>query len=92
MESSMIGKEVKSAAAQPFKAHPTDTGSTAVQIAVLTARINDLSKHMGTNKKDYSSRVGLLKLVGQRRRLLNFLNQSDEKQYLKVIADLNLRK
>ena len=88
----MIGKETKLAAATPFKIHPTDTGSSAVQIAVLTARINDLSKHLAGNKKDHISRVGLLRLVGQRRRLLNFLSESDPKQYQKVISDLNLRK
>lgn len=88
----MIGKDAKAAASQSFKLHSTDTGSTAVQISVLTARINDLSKHMTGNKKDFASRVGLLKLVGQRRRLLNYLNQSDAKQYQKVITELNLRK
>lgn len=88
----MIGKEAKLAATKPFKEHPTDTGSTTVQVALLTARINDLSKHMADNKKDFSSRVGLLKLVGQRRRLLNYLSKSDAKQYQKVIAELNLRK
>ncbi len=88
----MIGKETKLAAATPFKIHPNDTGSSAVQIAVLTARINDLSKHLATNKKDHISRLGLLRIVGQRRRLLNFLNDTDPKQYQKVIADLNIRK
>lgn len=88
----MIGKETKLAAATPFKMHPNDTGSSAVQVAVLTARINDLSKHLGNNKKDHISRLGLLKMVGQRRRLLNFLNETDPKQYQKVISDLSLRK
>lgn len=88
----MIRKEQKAAAAEAFKAHATDTGSTAVQVAVLTARINDLSTHVNGNKKDYSSRVGLLKLVGQRRRLLDFLSQSDAKQYAKVLSELKLRK
>jgi small subunit ribosomal protein S15 len=88
----MISKEAKSVATEPFKTHKTDTGSTGVQIALLTARINDLSKHMTENKKDYASRVGLLKLVGQRRRLLNYLSQIDQKQYQKVLAELNLRK
>lgn len=88
----MIGKETKLAAATPFKIHPNDTGSSAVQIAVLTARVNDLSKHLATNKKDHISRLGLLKIVGQRRRLLNFLSETDPKQYQKVISDLNLRK
>ncbi|MBV9080070.1 MAG: 30S ribosomal protein S15 [Elusimicrobia bacterium] len=88
----MISKEVKSTAAEPFRVHKTDTGSTGVQIALLTARINDLSKHMTGNKKDFASRVGLLKLVGQRRRLLNYLSRSDQKQYQKVLTELNLRK
>lgn len=88
----MIGKETKLAAATPFKMHPNDTGSSAVQVAVLTARINDLSKHLTNNKKDHISRLGLLKLVGQRRRLLNFLSDTDPKQYQKVITDLSLRK
>ncbi len=88
----MIGREAKATAAEPFKLHKTDTGGTAVQIAILTSRINDLSKHITTNKKDYISRVGLLKLVGQRRRLLNYLSQSDAKQYQKVLSELKLRK
>jgi small subunit ribosomal protein S15 len=88
----MISKETKLTAAEPFKIHKTDTGSTGVQIGMLTARINDLSKHMGSNKKDFASRIGLLKLVGQRRRLLNYLSRTDEKQYQKVLSELNLRK
>ncbi|MCG3203668.1 MAG: 30S ribosomal protein S15 [Elusimicrobia bacterium] len=88
----MIGKETKTAASKPFKIHPNDTGSTAVQVAILTARITDLSKHLANNKKDHISRVGLLKIVGQRRRLLNFLSETDPKQYQKVISELNLRK
>ena len=88
----MISKDSKLTAATPFKSHEKDTGSSSVQIAVLTARINDLSKHIGANKKDFSSRGGLLKMVGQRRRLLNFLNKTNPKSYLKLISDLNLRK
>lgn len=88
----MIGKEAKLAVTEPFKAHGTDTGSTAVQISILTARINDLSNHLSTNKKDYASRIGLLKIVGQRRRLLNYLGRTDPKQYQKVISELNIRK
>jgi small subunit ribosomal protein S15 len=88
----MITKEHKLAVSEPFKAHKTDTGSTAVQIAVLTARINDFSKHSEVNKKDYSSRIGLLKMVGQRRRLLNYLSQTDTKQYKNVLSELKLRK
>jgi small subunit ribosomal protein S15 len=88
----MISKEVKLAAAIPFKGHDNDTGGSAVQIAVLTTRINDLTKHLTGNKKDHSGRGGLLKMVGQRRRLLSFLNSTNPKSYQKVIADLNLRK
>lgn len=88
----MITKEHKSTASEPFKAHKTDTGSTAVQIAILTARINDFSKHSEINKKDHSSRLGLLKMVGQRRRLLNYLSSTDNKQYKNVLSELKLRK
>ena len=88
----MITKDQPRVDVTPFRAHKNDTGSTAVQIAVLTARINELSDHMKTNKKDYASRVGLLKLVGQRRRLLNYLSSTDVKQYKQVLVELNLRK
>ncbi len=88
----MITKEIKQAVAEPLKAHKTDTGSTAVQIAILTARINAFAKHLETNSKDYSSRRGLLQMVGQRRRLLNYLIQEDPKQYKTVLAELKLRK
>ena len=88
----MISKETKAKVMEPFKLHKTDTGSTGAQISILTARINDLTRHLTGNKKDYTSRVGLLKLVGQRRRLLNYLNRSDSQRYQKVISELNLRK
>jgi small subunit ribosomal protein S15 len=88
----MISKEKKAGAVEKFKQHPTDTGSTSVQVAILTTRINELSTHITQNKKDFASRLGLLKLVGQRRRLLNYLSSSDFKQYSKVLVDLNLRK
>ena len=88
----MIGKEAKLAVTEPFKEHKNDTGSTSVQIAILTARINDLSNHLSGNKKDYASRIGLLKMVGQRRRLLNYLNRLDPKLYQKAISELNIRK
>jgi small subunit ribosomal protein S15 len=88
----MITKEKKENAAEPFKTHGTDTGSTAVQIALLTARINDLSNHLTTNKKDHASRLGLLKMVGQRRRLLNYLGRLDPTQYQKVLTELKIRK
>lgn len=82
----------KKAVMEPFKNHPTDSGSTEVQISLLTARINHLAGHMETNKKDYSSRLGLLKMVGQRRRLLNYLGKTDQKKYKSVLAQLKLRK
>lgn len=75
-----------------FKIHERDTGSSSVQIALLTKRINDLTNHFKVHPKDFHSRTGLLKLVGQRRRLLNYLNKKDPDQYRALIADLGLRK
>lgn len=75
-----------------YKVHKGDTGSTQVQIVGLTKRINELTKHLHTHKKDYDSRVGLLKIIGKRRRLLGYLKKEDEKKYLKLIKDLGLRK
>jgi small subunit ribosomal protein S15 len=88
----MISKEKKTAVAEPFKLHKNDMGSTSVQISILTARINDLSKHLTDNKKDHASRLGLLKVVGQRRRLLNYLSRTDREQYQKILVALNIRK
>ncbi len=75
-----------------FKSHDNDTGSTEVQIALLTQRIINLTDHLKTYKKDHHSRVGLLKMVGQRRRLLNYLSKKDIEGYRKVIKQLGLRK
>ena len=69
-----------------------DTGSPEVQVALLTARINDLTGHFKSHVKDHHSRRGLLKLVGQRRRLLDYLKRSDVERYRKVVGTLNLRK
>jgi len=69
-----------------------DTGSTEVQVALLTARINELTEHMRTHKKDFSSRRGLLKLVSQRSDLLKYLRETDRPRYLAVISKLGLRK
>jgi small subunit ribosomal protein S15 len=69
-----------------------DTGSPESQIALFTFRINHLTQHLKSNKKDYSSRMGLLKLVGKRRRLLNYLQKRDIERYRKVISELKLRK
>jgi small subunit ribosomal protein S15 len=68
-----------------------DTGSSEVQIALLTARIAELTEHLKTFKKDHSSRLGLLKLVGQRRRLMKYFKKSDKEAYTKLIDSLNLR-
>ena len=82
----------KAAIIQDFRIHDTDTGSTDVQIALLTQRINELTGHFKTHTKDHHSRRGLLKLVGQRRRLLDYLKSKDVAGYRKIIAELNLRK
>ncbi|MFH2137227.1 MAG: 30S ribosomal protein S15 [Candidatus Omnitrophota bacterium] len=75
-----------------FKVHPKDTGSSNVQIALLTDRINGLTEHLKMHKKDFSSRVGLLQLVSKRRRLLNYLKREDFKQYKDILEKLKLRK
>ncbi|MBE5812905.1 MAG: 30S ribosomal protein S15 [Clostridiales bacterium] len=72
--------------------HETDTGSTEVQIALLTARINHLTEHLKTHQNDHHSRRGLLKMVGQRRGLLNYLTKKDINKYREVIAKLGIRK
>ncbi len=88
----MIATEKKSEIARQFRLHPKDTGSADVQIAVLTARINELTQHLQSHVKDHSSRRGLLKMVGQRRRLLDYLSGTDTKRYQELIKKLNLRK
>ena len=75
-----------------FKIHEKDTGSSNVQIALLTKRINDLTNHFKTHPKDHHSRRGLLKMVGQRRHLLNYLKSKDPAQYRAIIQELGLRK
>jgi len=75
-----------------FKLHDKDTGSADVQIALLTHRINDLTKHLQKFKKDHSSRRGLLMMVAQRKKLQEYLKNSDSARYDKVIQKLNLRK
>ena len=75
-----------------FARHEGDTGSPEVQIAVLTSRINNLTEHLRTNKKDHHSRRGLLKMVGQRRSLLNYLQKIDIERYRAIVAELGLRK
>ena len=88
----MIRKDEKTAVIEANRTHPTDTGSPEVQIAVLTKRINDLTEHLKTHKKDHHSRRGLLKMVGHRRNLLNYLMKKDINRYRAVIAKLGIRK
>lgn len=77
---------------EKYKIHPTDTGSSEVQIALLTDRIEYLTDHFKVHKKDHHSRQGLLKLVGQRRSLLDYLKKKDITKYRSLLADLGLRK
>lgn len=79
-------------ALEGFRHHSTDTGSTEVQVALLSARIQHLTEHLKTHVKDHSSRLGLLKLVGHRRRLLNYLRRSNPHRYRDVIQQLGIRK
>ncbi len=74
-----------------YQLHDTDRGSAPVQVALLTQRINDLREHFDKHKKDHHSRRGLLKMVGQRRRLLEYLRRTDVERYRELIADLGLR-
>ncbi|HRX14728.1 MAG: 30S ribosomal protein S15 [Spirochaetes bacterium] len=76
----------------PYKRHDSDTGSPEVQIALLTERINHLTEHFKVHKKDFHSRRGLLKMVGQRRRLLDYLKKKDLGKYRELIASLGIRK
>ena len=82
----------KSATMSAHRHHETDTGSPEVQVALLTDRINDLTEHLQTHSKDHHSRRGLLKLVGRRRRLLNYLDNNDVERYRALIAKLGLRR
>ena len=85
-------KEEKNAIIKEYAQHEGDTGSPEVQIALLTKRINDLTEHLKTHKKDHHSRRGLLKMVGQRRNLLNSLTKVDIERYRAIIAKLGIRK
>lgn len=85
-------KELKNQIIEQYKLHDGDTGSPEVQIALLTNRINHLNEHLKLHKKDHHSRRGLLKMVGQRRGLLNYLKEKDIERYRAIIASLNLRK
>ena len=85
-------KTEKTEIIQKYARHEGDTGSPEVQIAVLSKRISDLTEHLRTNKKDNHSRRGLLKMVGRRRRLLNYLTKIDIERYRAIVAQLGLRK
>lgn len=87
-----ITKERKQEVIRDYKRDEKDTGSPEVQVAILTTRINALTEHMRAHDKDYASRRGLLALVGQRRRLLDYLRKSDAQRYLALIQRLNIRK
>ena len=87
-----LSVEEKKKIIEEFKLHDKDTGSPEVQVALLTARINYLTEHFKVHKHDFHSRNGLLKLVGQRRKLLNYLRKKDVNRYKSLIQKLNLRK
>ena len=87
-----ISKAQKADFIKKYGKSATDSGTPEVQIAILTANINALSSHFDTHKKDNHSRVGLLRMVGKRRRLLNYLKKSEPKKYDKLIKDLGLKK
>jgi len=82
----------KTATIAEYRTHETDTGSPEVQIALLTGRINHLTEHLKVHKKDHHSRRGLLMLVGQRRRLLDYVRRNDVERYRELIARLGLRR
>lgn len=85
-------KDEKQAIIDSYKTHEGDTGSPEVQIAILTYRINNLTEHLKSNKKDHHSRRGLLKMVGHRRNLLGYLQKVDINRYRAIIEKLNIRK
>lgn len=87
-----LTKDKKKKIVSDYKLSKNDTGSPEVQIALLTERINELSGHFKHNTKDHHSRYGLIKMVGQRKRLLSYLNKTNPESYKKLIARLDLRK
>ena len=88
----MLRKEQKAAVIEANKTHENDTGSPEVQVAILTARIQQLTEHLKVHKHDNHSRRGLLKMVGKRRKLLDYLAKKDIERYRALIAKLNIRK
>jgi small subunit ribosomal protein S15 len=92
INNSYMEKERKRAIIEEYKVHETDSGSTDVQVALLTERINELTEHLKVHRHDHHSQRGLLMLVGQRRRLLNYLNREDTPRYQALISRLSLRR
>ncbi|MBS7402243.1 MAG: 30S ribosomal protein S15 [Oscillospiraceae bacterium] len=88
----MITKEQKTSVIESNRTHESDTGSPEVQIAILTERINQLTEHLKVHKKDNHSRLGMYKMVGKRRRLLDYLKEKDIERYRACIAKLGIRK
>jgi small subunit ribosomal protein S15 len=88
----VLSKELKSKIIEDNQLSPADSGSPEVQVAIMTERINQLINHFQIHKKDYTSRRGLMRLVGQRKRLLEYLKETDKERYQKLITKLNLRK
>ena len=88
----MISGETKKGVLENYGQHPTDTGSAEVQIALLTARLSELSEHFKIHKKDHHSRRGLMRVVSKRRRLLDYLRRTDFGRYQKLIEGLGLRR
>jgi len=87
-----LSKEAKERIIAEFRQHENDTGSPEVQVAILTARINELTEHLRVHKKDHHSRRGLYKLIGQRRGLLNYLQRKDMERYRALVEKLGLRR
>lgn len=87
----MLSKDDKSQIIHDYRVHKDDTGSSEVQIAILTRRINDLTEHLKMHKKDHHSRRGLLKMVGHRRRLLGYVKAGDIERYRTIVKKLGLR-
>ncbi len=87
-----LTKEIKKTTIERFRKHAADSGSSAIQIALITERINQLTQHFKAHGKDYASRQGLLKLVGNRRRHLNYLRSVDRNKYRDLIDELKLRR
>ena len=87
-----LQKDEKTVIIGEYQTHEGDTGSAEVQVALLTARINQLTEHLKLHKKDHHSRRGLLMMVGQRRRLLNYLSKTDIERYRSVVSRLGLRR